>query len=50
MVWKFDEEILRNGLIIADFKSSWQNLSTKRGIFQSKSNVELWDLSYNVIW
>ena len=28
IIWKFDEEILRNGKIIADFKLSWQNLST----------------------
>jgi hypothetical protein len=41
IIWKFDEEILRNGKDTANVKFSCQNPSTKRGITPSNVNLTL---------
>jgi hypothetical protein len=40
--WKFDEEILRNGKVIANVQFSCQNPSTKRGI-KSDFDLKIWN-------
>jgi uncharacterized protein YkuJ len=51
IIWKFDEEILRNGKVIANVKFSCQNPSTKRGITPSNVilTLRIWHLLDRVV-